>query len=297
MQTTSWFLGLLTNPLVWWIIGSLVLLGSAIWVGLMVQKQWLGILVDNRGRYSLAQFQMVAWTIVIVPLIVIVLVSSVLMHGAAQEITIPRTLLLVMGIGLGSLAGADAIKGTKDQTRPKSIAASSDDDRPRWLQLFTLEEGALADEAVDIGKFQNFWLTLTLIVVYVIMTASILYGKAFDAISALPDFPDSIVALLLISHAGYLANKLPIREGEPQGLTVALRAAAAQPAAVACNLPPPGSLHTHREIVVHNYPRKPWSAGPTSTGRSSKKISFGRTVLTMKKRFSRAFDTVGELER
>ena len=219
----------------YWAIGAVVLIIAIIVTGWAVRGQVLGVLVDNRGRYSLAQFQIVAWTIVILPLIAAVFVARYLALSpvTALDFTIPRTLLLVMGISLGSLVASDAIKGTKDQTRPESIAASNNNDRPRLWQLFTLEEGALADKAIDIGKFQNFWLTLILIAAYVAMTVSILNGKTPESISALPDFSDAMIALLLVSHAGYLANKLPVRDGEPGGLTVALRDAEAQAASAA----------------------------------------------------------------
>ena len=142
-------------------------------------KQTAGILVDNRGRYSLAHFQMVTWTIVVLSLIAAVAAARVFnpaSQATALEFAIPSTLLLVMGISLGSAVGASAIKGTKDQSRPDAIAASNDDDKPRLLQLFTLEEGALADKAIDIGKFQNFWLTLILVMGYVALTVSKLRG-------------------------------------------------------------------------------------------------------------------------
>lgn len=209
----------------WWVVSAIVLLLLVVFLGAKVRGQALGILVDNRGRFSLAQFQMVTWTIVVLSLITAVFAARLVGSSPATALgfTIPRTLLLVMGISLGSLAGAAAIKGTKDQARPTLIAASDDQDRPRWWQMFTLEEGTLADKAVDIGKFQNFWLTLTLVIGYIAMTVSWLSNKTPDAITTLPDFPDSMITLLLVSHAGYLANKLPNREGEPQGLTVAKR--------------------------------------------------------------------------
>lgn len=210
----------------WWGICAGVLLVAAGLLGAWVRNKPLGILVDNRGRYSLAHFQMVTWTIVVLSLIAAVTVARVLnpaSQATALEFAIPSTLLLVMGISLGSAVGASAIKGTKDQARPDAIAASNDDDKPRLLQLFTLEEGALADKAIDIGKFQNFWLTLILVMGYVALTVSQLRGVEANLITALPDFTDSMITLLAISHAGYLANKLPNRNGAPDGLSVAKR--------------------------------------------------------------------------
>ena len=136
--------------------------------------------MDNRGRYSLAQLpdgDMDDRR----PVVDCSgsrradLQSDV--QATALEFAIPSTLLLVMGISLGSAVGASAIKGTKDQVATNAIAASNDEDKPRLLQLFTLEEGTLADKAIDIGKFQNFWLTLILVMGYIALAVSELAGR------------------------------------------------------------------------------------------------------------------------
>jgi len=84
---------------------------------------------------------------------------------------------------------------------------------------------------IDVAKFQNFWITLILVVAYVAQTI-----KAFNDvtspgdISALPGFAGTFVTLLGISHAGYIAGKLPNRPGTPSGLTLQLRRQGAMPA-------------------------------------------------------------------
>jgi hypothetical protein len=203
----------------YWLLSAVGLIIAAHVIGVGVRGHALGILVDRRGRFSLSQLQLVIWTIVILSLIVAVFIGR--FNDELQnplQITVPETLLGLMGIGLGSAASASAIKSAKDQARPNYVAASN---TPQWLQLFTMEEGTLADKVIDIGKFQNFWLTLILVIAYVAVAANGL--KSTISGGTLPEFPASMLLLLGISHAGYLANKLPNQAGTPQELTVAER--------------------------------------------------------------------------
>ena len=62
--------------------------------------------------------------------------------------------------------------------------------------------------------------------------------------TSLPGFSGTLLVLLGISHAGYVAGKLPTPEGSPSGLTVALRQQGAVPVAkaavaAAAGAPPP----------------------------------------------------------
>ncbi len=52
-----------------WGISGAVLLGLAIAVGVAVTSRIDGILIDERGRYSLTHLQLCLWTIVILSLI------------------------------------------------------------------------------------------------------------------------------------------------------------------------------------------------------------------------------------
>jgi hypothetical protein len=212
----------MSTVFIWWGIAALVLLVAAGWIGTIPDRtkgNLLGILVDGRGRMSLSQFQLVLWTIVVLSLLMGVFFAR-LFGGVSQpqNFTIPNELLIVMGISVGSTASAAAVKAGKDfrasasagtGTGVKLIVArnASGAPTPKFSQLFLTEEGSV--EYVDITRFQNFWLTLILIVAYVAWAVAYLATKTPAKLTALPGFDSSMVTLLGISHAGYLAGKLP----------------------------------------------------------------------------------------
>lgn len=74
----------------------------------------------------------------------------------------------------------------------------------------------MADEVIDITKFQNFALTLVLVVAYTALAIhAIRFSPDQAALTALPDLPSQYLTLLGISHAGYIAGKLPNQTGVP----------------------------------------------------------------------------------
>lgn len=222
-----------------WAVAALVMLLVAGYLGATVRGSVLGVLIDTRGRFSLSHFQMVLWTLVVLSLIAGVAVGRLLAGlPDALAFSIPTTLLAVMGISIASTAGAIVVKSAKDAQAPERVAASDASDRPRFSQIFLIEEGEFADKVIDIAKFQNFWFTMILAAAYVYFAASRI-GALGTGITALPDFNDTFVLLLGISHAGYLAGKMPARQGKPEGLTLAAKLAGAK--AVATRAVPEGA--------------------------------------------------------
>jgi hypothetical protein len=86
--------------------------------------------------------------------------------------------------------------------------------RPRFRQVFLVEEGDQVDRLIDIGKFQNFWFTILAVVGYLALAIADL-ADLDDAseLESLPNFDAGLIALIAISHAGYLAAKIPDRTG------------------------------------------------------------------------------------
>jgi hypothetical protein len=219
-----------------WAVSGLIMLLVAWLLGKVIRGDSLGILVDSRGRYSLTQVQIVVWTIVVLSLVFGVFFARLLDGDASTALSfdIPDELLLVMGISVGSAVVATAVKTAKDSSDPERIAASNDSDRPRLAQIFLLEEGQMADRAIDVTKFQNFLITVVLVIAYVALAADAIGGlESIDDLTSLPAFGGTFVVLLGISHAAYLAGKLPSPAGTPEGLTVALKEEGAEPAVAA----------------------------------------------------------------
>lgn len=203
----------------WWLLAALLIVGAAAEWGRRNQKgyaHWSGILVDNRLRYSLSRLQIVLWTVLVLSLLAAVFLTR---HFAgvsygdtnnSMSIVIPGELLTLMGISVGSTTLSTIIKLNKDHTRGAKIRKNVD--HPDWMDLITVEEGAQA--YIDPGKFQNLWITLLVVGAYFAMTAQYLANTPPASVNefALPGVDGSLLNLLLISHAGYIALKIPDRD-------------------------------------------------------------------------------------
>src|SRR5664279_1281090 len=128
----------------------------------------LGILIDGRGRFSLTHLQLVAWTIVVLSLICGICLGR-WFEGLKDPLgfSVPSQVLGLLGVAGGSAVIAGGVKSTKDATSPDQVAASNDVDKPRLSQIFLAEEGAFADQVIDVAKFQGFIVTVVLIIAYV----------------------------------------------------------------------------------------------------------------------------------
>jgi hypothetical protein len=205
-----------------WAGGAVVLLIMGAVLAYRVRRQVFGILIDQRGRYSLSRFQVVCWTVVLIPLFAALFVGRLVEHAGATSLqfSIPSELLGALGISLTSAVTAQAIKSSKDQNRPESIPASTPAEPPRFGQLFLVEQGDQADKIIDVTKFQNFWITLLVLAGYLATVISTINAAQTVSGLALPGFSGTLLTLLGISHAGYLAGKIPDRVGVPPGPTV-----------------------------------------------------------------------------
>jgi hypothetical protein len=232
-----------------WAVSAAVLVAFAVFLGFRVslppgnvrpRPLWLGILIDNRGRFSLNRLQLIVWTIVVISLVAGVFFGR-LIEGVGEplEFTIPGNVLGLLGISVGTAVGVGAIKSNKAATAtappvpapapevvppaPRGRAVTrlatyqATGRRPSLGQVFMVEEGAYADDVVDAGKFQNFAITIILVVAYVAMAISTISDATSAAgVTALPDLKGTFLVLLGISYAGYAGSKLPTPPGTPR---------------------------------------------------------------------------------
>jgi hypothetical protein len=225
---------------VWWASSALVIVALGTLVGFLATGRLLGLLIDSRGRYSLTHLQLSLWTIVILSLVAGVFFGRWQHNADPLGFTIPAVVLALLGISVGSAVTVTAAKAAKNTTRPANVAAAVPAPavaapgpwRPSLIQVFLLEEGTYADQVVDISKFQNFVITIVLVLAYIgLAVHSITAVGDASKVTALPTFSGTFLVLLGISHAGYLAGKLPSPGGQPAGLTVASREVVAWAAA------------------------------------------------------------------
>ncbi|MFD9699825.1 hypothetical protein [Lentzea sp. NPDC059081] len=226
MATTFWA----------WIVSALVIVLLAVVVPSRLGAQ--SVLRDARGRYSLSRLQMLLWTVVLLSLV------SGMAFGrfAAGQVdvagfTIPAQVLTLLSIATGSGVVAAAIKVVKSNTRPDNVAAYvRGEERGRFMEMLTAEEGASAGKSIDLSKFQNFVITVLLVLIYVAQAVAALRAVDTPAgIGGLPGFSDTFLVLLAISHAGYLLGKIPSPAGTPEGGTMSARLASEPVGTVAAN--------------------------------------------------------------
>ena len=217
----------------WLIIQALMALFVVI-AGQGVTGLWRGMLIDDRNKMGLSRLQMILWTIIVLSGFLVAALSN-LATGQADPlaIAIPSQLWLLMGISTTSLVGSPLIKSTKKNKTPseaekgqtleslaKQMGADSVEDtvthagqivvhtgpeHAQWADMFKGEETGNAAH-LDMAKIQMLFFTFVVALAYAVTLAT-LFGSDAANISALPALSQSIVALLGISHAGYLTHK------------------------------------------------------------------------------------------
>jgi hypothetical protein len=203
---------------------------------------WRGLLIDERNKLSLSRLQLTLWTIIILSGFLTAALWNVANapYGVNPlAIGIPQQMWLLMGISTTALVASPLILSTK-KTEPADTRGTAQDARneeearmkadmkqqnihpdaigtqgkvviwmwPEDSRLADLFQGdEIGNQAhLDLGKVQMFFFTLVLVFTYVVMLAHS-FSQAAAIITEFPSLDQSMVALLGISHAGYLTNK------------------------------------------------------------------------------------------
>ena len=156
----------------------------------------LGIIVDERGKYSLSRFQALAWTF----LIGAAYIGLSIKEGAFIEIH--TTLLQLMGVSLGTAVVSQAIKtykidtqGTVDDVKTNQTIT------PKLIDMLSEEEKGFENQ-LSLGKFQMLvWTFISLSIYTIILLKS-------DG-ATLPGIDSTMVLLMGISQGTYLIHKIP----------------------------------------------------------------------------------------
>ncbi|MCH9648368.1 MAG: hypothetical protein K0U98_09020 [Deltaproteobacteria bacterium] len=214
----------------WLVVMASMLLFTLI-AGQGIKGMWRGAFIDERNRISLSRFQMLAWTIVILSGLATLIVARVGANPAdAMQVKVDSNLWFLMGISATSLVGAPMIKSNKaastlEKSQADVLLAAQGAELEKlkiqgqmvshksvheasWSDLFTGEEVANFT-FLDLGKIQMFFFTVLLVLAYGISFGAMLAAStsATTLPDALPSVSQGMVALLGISHGGYLINK------------------------------------------------------------------------------------------
>lgn len=216
-----------------WGATAALLVGLTVIISLGLTGSWRGALIDARNRLSLSRLQMLAWTVLVLSAVSAAMMTNLALAAPAPlNITVPSTLWMLMGLSTTSLAATPLIRSTKEARpadpaqREKTLgvlgarrgdpdAASLDtvgqivvNRRPRDARLADLFAGEEVGNAtlVDLSKVQLVYITAMLWLAYAVSLGNLFQAEG-GRIAALPDLDSGLIALLGISHAGYLSAK------------------------------------------------------------------------------------------
>lgn len=219
------------SRLVTWLIILALFVAFLFVVGHGVTGRPLGLLIDERNKMSLSRLQMLLWTLVILSALMAAALANIGLYLAAPydpavkklvgdnfaplAIVLSPNVWLLMGISTTSLIGSPLLKsGKMAEGRIDTNTSMHDAD---ISDLFSGEATSNAN-VLDLAKVQMFFFTLVLVLTYAVMIGA-MFSPAADAvnnpITKLPELDSSMITLLGISHAGYLANKAIPRDTPP----------------------------------------------------------------------------------
>jgi len=192
---------------------------------------WRGALIDERNKISLSRLQLVLWALLVLSAYLTAAFGNLTSDYAdALAISIPGDLWILMGISTTSLVGSPLLKSNKtrstpdhaqeQRTRALLVSQGVDDHKvkteglivvnaePRdanWSDLFKGEESGNAG-LLDVAKIQLFYFTVIVVIAYAAALGHMFWTNAVP-FEAFPDLSSGMIALLGISHGGYLTNK------------------------------------------------------------------------------------------
>lgn len=217
-----------------WIVYMLLLVAFAAIAGHIITGVWRGVLIDARNKISLSRLQMLMWTVLVLAgFLVAVLINIRWTSDPPLRISLDEQLWALLGISTASLVGSPLIKNSKKSEKPNDeetaktkralesqgvdtshvraegkILVNETPEDASWTDIFKGEESSNGAN-LDLAKIQMFFFTLVTWSVYAVALGNLLRKavQGHTGITAFPDVDGSMVALLGISHAGYLANK------------------------------------------------------------------------------------------
>jgi hypothetical protein len=217
------------NLPLWTFIGLALLMAAFIALaGWGITGNVAGALIEpKKGRMSLSRLQVILWTILVLSAYLTAFIVNVASDKTNPlTVAIPPELLIAMGLSITTLAGTGIVLNYKqNQLNPAGAPErvrlqlearniNYDDttgvlvaDRAQWRDIF---EGDTPDTAtyLDLGKIQLFYITVALVLGYAIAVGNLFTGvDVHTGVTTLPAIDKGFVALLAISHAGYLTTK------------------------------------------------------------------------------------------
>jgi hypothetical protein len=221
----------LSTPLAWAAVAlGMVVVSMA--AGYRTNGYCFGLFVTERNTVSLSRFQLAVWTFVVLSAFLTIAMKRLFAGSLSVPdplaINLPWQLWALMGISTTSLVGSPLLSVDKSLKTPGAgvisrAQARTDADeetkvsdgtlyRRPWDKMAELSDMFRGDEVgnfyiIDVAKLQMFYFTLVCVLAYAVVLGQWLVEKQPADLSSFPALSDGLIALIGISHAGYLGSK------------------------------------------------------------------------------------------
>jgi hypothetical protein len=218
-----------SSKLTYWVIAIASLVAFILIIGHAIRGVFFAALIDERNRMSLSRMQLFLWTVIVVSGYFTAVLWNLLATDKADPLAVqlPQELWWLLGISTTSVVASPLILSTKANKEPtqqamdamarqRNMAAGAITRSGAVAQNVQAGQAGLADmfrgdevgneDALDMGKVQLFFFTIIIVLAYGMGLGELLL-TATGPIEAFPALSESVVVLLGISHAGYLAYK------------------------------------------------------------------------------------------
>lgn len=206
-------------------------------IGKVICGTYKGVFVDERNVVSLSRVQMIAWSILVLTAVLVLVLYNVNLQGAScltkTDVscipTIPNDLWLLMGFSTATLVVSPVLLSNSAAAEPDEkqsqqisdglvkqgyLESGQDLSGPlyrnespkdaRWSDLITGEQNSNCLH-LDLPRLQMCFFTLLALLVYAVMFHQQLIKG--DNVKGLPELNEGLLALIAISHGGYLVSK------------------------------------------------------------------------------------------
>lgn len=194
---------------------------------------WRGAFIDDRNVISLSRFQMLAWTVLILSAFMAAALWNISLHlpQPLDVLKLEPSLWMLMGISTASLVASPLIlsgkkaqqpdaqqmgqvfellkdKGEGEATNQGLVVTNRDIRQARWTDMFTGEETGNAAH-LDLARVQMFAFTIVALLTYGVALAEVFRQPDIltKGVTEFPKLSEGLLALIGISHVGYLAHK------------------------------------------------------------------------------------------
>lgn len=226
-----------------WLLVLVAMSGMFLVLGQWISGRPLGILISERNLMSLSRFQTVLWTLLLLSAYWTITLIRVWAPDVDDPLAISMdpTLWALMGISTTSLVGSPLISSTKaakepaddkaaertattfgedknevERNREGTLYGNSDISDAQFTDLFEGQE--LKDAShIDLARVQMFFFTIVAALTYGAAIFKSLVDVSPECLKELPTVSQGLLALLGISHVGYLGSKSVSRTRVKEG--------------------------------------------------------------------------------